>query len=151
MTLLKKFLKKGVCAGLQNLAVSSLSLGTRHLFSRTVSCGRQSCKLVANQWAKAQKTNKQTQPTGTCTRATANTATHHCAHVHDPAPSEHSKYVNVPPSECLMIQLTPLLIISQLMQSVPLPANHPQADGSSPCPDAIPLCPSWAAHGSASV
>lgn len=50
-----------------------------------------------------------------------------------------------------MIQLTPLLIISQLMQSVPLPANHPQADGSSPCPDAIPLCPSWAAHGSAGV
>lgn len=27
--------------------------------------------------------NKQTQPTGTFTRATAKTTTHHCAHVHD--------------------------------------------------------------------
>lgn len=56
--------------------------------------------------------NKQTQSTGTFTRATANTTTHHCAHVHDTAPSQYGKSVNVPLSERSVILLTLLLIIS---------------------------------------
>lgn len=56
--------------------------------------------------------SKQTQPIGTFTRAAANTVTHRYAQVHNTAPSEEGKAVNVPLSECSVTQLTPLLIIS---------------------------------------